>query len=241
MIVNRVEVEDTFAEAFPMYACRLLITAASRRWALTAALEAVGFATSIIMCPAEGGVECFVSSNATPDGRPGVIVQLYHRTIPELKLQLLSRVGQCVLTCPTTALFDALPKAKRRMRLGSSLAKFGDGFEYKREDYGRTMWHIPVMEGEFLVEDTVGVVKGVAGGNVIILSESLEAGLRAAEEAVRAIRRHVRGVITPFPGGIVRSGSKVGSLKYPKLRATLTTSSAPRSGIRCPAPSSPRA
>jgi len=220
MIVNDVEIEETFAEAFPMYVSRLLITAVNRKWATIAASKTVGFATSIIMCPAEGGIEGYVSKNVTPDSRPGVIVQLYHRTIPELKLQLMSRVGQCVLTCPTTALFDALPKTKRRIKLGSSLAKFGDGFEYKREEFGRVMWHIPVMEGEFLIEDSVGVKKGVAGGNIIVLSENLEVGLKAAETAVKAIRKYVRGVVTPFPGGIVRSGSKVGSLKYPKLTAT---------------------
>jgi len=220
MIVDGVEVEETFAEAFSMYATRLLVTAKNRRWARIAALKATGFATSIIMCPAEGGIEGFVSDSLTPDKRPGVLIQFYHRTIPELKLQILSRVGQCILTCPTTAVFDGLPKVRRKIRAGSSLAKFGDGFEHQQELYGRKMWCIPVMEGTFLIEDSIGVLKGVAGGNIIILAEDEEAGLTAAETAVRAVRRYVREVIMPFPGGIVRSGSKVGSLKYPKLIAT---------------------
>lgn len=220
MKLGDVEIESTFAEAFPMYATRLLITARNKRWALIAARKATGFATSIIMCPAEAGIEKLVPENVTPDGRPGVLIQIYHRSIPELKMQVLARVGQCILTCPTTALFDGLPKVRRKMRIGIALAKFGDGFEVKDRIYGRDMWRIPVMEGEFLLEDSVGVVNGVAGGNIVILAESLEAGLLAAENAVRFIRKYSRRVILPFPGGIVRSGSKVGSLKYPKLVAT---------------------
>jgi len=215
-----VTIEDTFAEAFPMYATRLLITAATRRWAYIAASKATGFGTSVIASPGECGIEALVSPSATPDRRPGALVQIYHSDLASLKLVTLSRVGQCVLTCPTTALFNGLPKVKRKMGIGKAIAKFGDGFEKKDSLYGREVWRIPVMEGEFVIEESVGVVRGVAGGNILILAKSLEAGLRAAEKAVRAIKKYVRGVITPFPGGIVRSGSKVGSLKYPKLRAT---------------------
>ncbi|RLE56153.1 MAG: formylmethanofuran--tetrahydromethanopterin N-formyltransferase [Thermoprotei archaeon] len=216
----RKKLEDSFAEAFPMYGTRLLITARDRKWALTAARCATGFATSIIACPAEAGIEKLVSPKSTPDGRPGVYIQIYHRSIPELKVQVLARVGQTVLTCPTTALFDGLPKVRRRLRIGQSIAKFGDGYEVKDAMYGRTVWRIPVMEGEFIVEDSVGVVSGVAGGNIVILARDLDSGLRAATEAVRAIRRLCPYVICPFPGGIVRSGSKVGSNRYPKLPAS---------------------
>jgi len=218
--VGDVEVEDTFAEAFPMYATRLLITALNEKWALTAARVATGFATSIIMSPAEAGLERLVPPEKTPDGRVGALVQIYHRSVPELKLQTIVRVGQCILTCPTTALFDGIPKAKRKMHIGEALAKFGDGFEVKDTMYGKTVWRIPVMEGEFIVEDTIGVAKAVAGGNLFILASSREAALEAAEKAVDEISKKCKNVILPFPGGIVRSGSKVGSLKYPKLAAT---------------------
>ena len=218
--VHDVEIEDTFAEAFPMYATRLLITALNEKWALTAARVATGFATSIIMSPAEAGLERIVPPEKTPDGRVGALIQIYHRSVPELKLQTVARVGQCILTCPTTALFDGIPKAKRKMHIGEALAKFGDGFEVKDTMYGKTVWRIPVMEGEFIVEDTVGVVKAVAGGNFFILASSREAALEAAERAVEEISKKCRNVILPFPGGIVRSGSKVGSMKYPKLAAT---------------------
>jgi len=218
--IGDVEIEDTFAEAFPMYATRLLITALNEKWALTAAKVSTGFATSIIMSPAEAGIERLVPPEKTPDKRIGVLIHIYHRSVPELKLQTIARVGQCILTCPTTALFDGIPRSKRKMHIGEALAKFGDGFEVKDTMYGKVVWRIPVMEGEFVLEDTVGVVKAVAGGNLFILASSHEAALEAAERAVEEISKRCRNVVLPFPGGIVRSGSKVGSLKYPKLTAT---------------------
>jgi len=218
--LGEVVIEDTFAEAFPMYTTRLLITASTRRWAYIAALKATGFGTSVIASPGECDIEALVAPNITPDQRPGAYIQIYHSDLASLKLVTLTRVGQCILTCPTTALFDGLPKIKRKMSIGKAIAKFGDGFEREDVLYGRRVWRIPVMEGEFIIEESVGVLRSVAGGNILILAKSQEAGLEAAERAVKAIKKYVRGVITPFPGGIVRSGSKVGSLKYPKLRAT---------------------
>jgi len=218
--LGNVIIEDTFAEAFPMYATRIVITAINRKWALIAAREATGFATSIIACPGEAGIETLLSPKITPDKRVGAAIQIYHSDPASLKLTTIMRIGQTVLTCATTAAFDGLPKVKRRMSVGRALAKFGDGFEKEDVIGGRKVWRIPVMEGEFIIEDSFGVVKGVAGGNILILAKSHEAGLKAAEKAVEAIHKYAKRVITPFPGGIVRSGSKVGSLKYPKLRAT---------------------
>lgn len=216
---NGVEIEDTFAEMFPMWASRILITADNEKWALTAARTATGFAASIIMSPAEAGIESMVPPNKTLDGRVGALIQIYHITRRELKTQMGLRLGQCVMTCPTTAAFDALPKAKRRLKVGRSLRLFGDGFQKKDVIVGRKVWRIPVMGGEFIVEDNFGVMKAVAGGNFLILAESRKAGLQAAEEAVNAISQSSKGVILPFPGGICRSGSKVGSMKY-KLKAS---------------------
>ena len=212
-------IEDTFAEMFPMWACRVLITADSEKWALTAAQTATGFATSIIMSPAEAGVEGILSEEKTPDGRLGVLIQMYSRSRFELKSEMIKRLGQCVMTCPTTAVFDALPKAKRRLKVGRSLRLFGDGFQKRDLLYGRSVWRIPVMEGEFIVEETFGVVKAVAGGNLLILAENKQSGLKAAEEAVKAIKEAADKVILPFPAGICRAGSKAGSLKY-KLKAS---------------------
>ncbi|MEM0007140.1 MAG: formylmethanofuran--tetrahydromethanopterin N-formyltransferase [Candidatus Bathyarchaeia archaeon] len=214
-----VKIADTFAEMFPLWAGRMLITADSEKWALTAAEVATGFATSVIMAPAEAGVEGIVPKEKTPDGRVGVLIQIYNRNRFDLKNQMVLRIGQCIMTCPTTAAFDALPEAKRRVKVGRSLRYFGDGFQKKGIIGGRKVWRIPVMEGEFIVEDSFGVVEAVAGGNFLILAKDKNSGLQAAEGAVKAIKNGASGVIMPFPGGVCRSGSKAGSLKY-KLKAS---------------------
>lgn len=224
---NGVEIEDTFAEMFSMWAGRVLITADNEKWAQTAAQTATGFAASIIMSPAEAGVESIVSPDKTLDGRPGALIQVYHRTRRELKTQMILRIGQCVMTCPTTAAFDALPEAKRRLKVGRSLRLFGDGFQRIDEMYGRKVWRIPVMEGEFVVENRFGVMRAVAGGNFLIMAENRKAGLQAAEEAVDAINEGSQYVILPFPGGVCRAGSKAGSMKY-KLKASTFHSYCPK-------------
>ena len=214
-----VNVEDTYAEAFPMIAGRILITADSEEWAMASATSATGFASSIIMSPAEAGIEgTKASSEKTPDGRSGVFIQIYHRTGREFKMQILARIGQCILTCPTTSAFDAMPHAKKKIKIGRAIRYFGDGFQRKDSIAGRTIWRIPVMEGEFVIEDKFGVKRAVAGGNFIIMAEDQKRGLKATSMAVKAIKE-VEGVITTFPGGICRSGSKVGSNKY-KLPAS---------------------
>ncbi|MCW4020002.1 MAG: formylmethanofuran--tetrahydromethanopterin N-formyltransferase [Candidatus Bathyarchaeota archaeon] len=217
--LNGVEIEDTFAELFEMWAGRVLITAENERWAQTAANVATGYASSIIASPAEAGIEGNVPSEETPDGRIGILVQFYHHSRGDLKKQMIARIGQCVMTCPTTAAFDALPKATRRLKVGRSLRLFGDGFQKKDELAGRNVWRIPVIEGEFVVENSFGTMKAAAGGNFLILAEDMKSGLKAAEASVEAIRRNVKYVVLPFPGGVCRSGSKVGSLKY-KLPAS---------------------
>jgi formylmethanofuran--tetrahydromethanopterin N-formyltransferase len=216
---NICTIEDTFAEMFPMWASRILITAANEKWALIAAKTASGFASSIIMSPAEASVERLVSPKETPDGRPGAIIQIYHSSRRELKHQMSLRIGQCVMTCPTTVAFDALPKAKRRVKIGRSLRLFGDGFQKSDKVAGRKVWRIPVMEGEFIVEDDFGIMKAVASGNMLILAKDWQSALKASEDAKEAITKNIRGVIMPFPGGLCRAGSKVGSLNY-KLPAS---------------------
>jgi len=219
VLENGMEIEDTFAEMFPMWAGRVLITAENEKWALTAAKTATGFGTSIIMSPAEAGIEAIAPADKTPDGRTGVIIQIYHRSRLDLKSQMILRIGQCVMTCPTTAAFDALPQAKRRMKVGRSLRYFGDGFQKRDTLFERRVWRIPVMESEFIVEDRFGTVSAIGGGNFLIMAENQKAGLQAAEEAVNAINQLRESVILPFPGGVCRSGSKAGSLKY-KLKAS---------------------
>jgi formylmethanofuran--tetrahydromethanopterin N-formyltransferase len=219
ILENDMEIEDTFAEMFPMWAGRILITAENEKWAQTAAKTATGFGTSIIMSPAEAGIESTVTADKTPDGRIGIVIQVYHRNRLDLKSQMILRIGQCVMTCPSTAAFDALPEAKRRLKVGRSLRYFGDGFQKSDTMFDRRVWRIPVMEGEFVVEDRFGAIHAIGGGNFLIMSDNQKAGLQAAEEAVNAIGKLNEKVILPFPGGVCRSGSKAGSLKY-KLKAS---------------------
>ena len=218
MRLHDAEVEDTFAEAFTMYGARVVITAASPEWAHEAARIATGFATSVIGCKCEAGIEVVLAPDATPDGRPGVSVLLFAMDREGVGKRLVDRIGQCVLTCPTTACFDGLEDAERTVDVGGNLRFFGDGWQQSKVVAGTRYWRVPVMEGEFLVQERFGVVKGVAGGNIIILAEDEAAALRAAEAAAGAMRA-VRGVILPFPGGIARSGSKVGS-RYKSLPAS---------------------
>jgi formylmethanofuran--tetrahydromethanopterin N-formyltransferase len=214
------QVADTFAEAFPITGARLVITAISSDWARTAATVLVGNATSVIACDVEAGIERDLSADETPDGRPGVSVLVFAFSRDSLGKALASRVGQCVLTCPTTACFNGLSDIPRDKQIvvGGQLRFFGDTHQSSKKLGSRRLWRIPVMDGEFLCEDRFGTVKGVAGGNLLICGVDQAAALSAAEHAVAAIRA-LRDVILPFPGGIVRSGSKVGS-RYKKLKAS---------------------
>lgn len=218
--LHGVEIVDTFAEAFPIKAARLLITAANRKWAHIAATVMCGNATSVIACDVEAAIERELSPEETPDGRPGVSVLVFGFSVDALGKAVQSRVGQCVLTCPTTACYNGIfdcPKEKR-FRVGGAIRYFGDGFQKSKKIADRRYWRIPVMDGEFVCEDEFGTITGVAGGNLLICGTDVTATLLATEAAVDAIRTG-RDVALPFPGGIVRSGSKVGS-RYPKLKAS---------------------
>ncbi|MGD6852174.1 MAG: formylmethanofuran--tetrahydromethanopterin N-formyltransferase [Candidatus Bathyarchaeia archaeon] len=213
-----VQVQDTFAEMFPLWAARVLITAANEKWAEIAASITTGYATSVIAASAEASVERTVPASETPDKRPGILIQIYNKDRFELKHSLMGRIGQCTMTCPTTAAFNGL-LGKRVLLIGSSLRYFGDGFQKKALIGGRKCWKIPVMEGNFFVEDGFGAMEAVAGGNFMIFAKTDAECLAASEAAVEAIRAQVPDVIMPFPGGVCRSGSKAGSLKY-KLKAS---------------------
>ena len=240
---NGVVIDDTFAEAFPMKATRIVVTAHRIEWARHAAVAATGFATSVIGCGCEAGIERELSADETPDGRPGIALLLFAMSGKELAKQIERRVGQCVLTCPTTAVFAGLsgpssagygerpPEGARpglgrpgaapegeAVALGKNLRFFGDGWQISKVIDGVRYWRVPVMDGEFVAQDTTAVVKGVGGGNLLLLARDTDAALAVAEAAVAAMRR-LRNVILPFPGGVVRSGSKVGS-KYPALGAS---------------------
>lgn len=212
-------IADTFAEAFDMRAARVIITAATPAWGRTAAQSMTGFATSVIGCKIEAGIEAELPPDETPDGRPGVSVLLFGFTDEEVASQLVDRVGQSVLTCPTTACFDGLREAGDRVAVGGVLRHFGDRLQSSKRLDGRRYWRIPVMDGEFLVEETFGVQNAIGGANFLILGGDPGAVLAAAEAASEAMRK-LRRMILPFPGGIVRSGSKVGAKRYKNLAAS---------------------
>jgi formylmethanofuran--tetrahydromethanopterin N-formyltransferase len=219
MNIRGVFIEETFAEAFTMRVARLIVTGRNMRWAREAALKLTGFATSVIGCKCEAGIEREVPEAETPDGRPGISILFLVMSKDDMGKRLIERVGQTVLTCPTTACYDGLPAAPDRVGVGSALRFFGDGFQSSKLIGGERFWRIPVMEGEFLVQEKFGMVKGVGGGNFLILARSADAALAAAEAAADAIAGHP-GVILPFPGGVVRSGSKVGSRRIKSMIAS---------------------
>lgn len=220
VLLNGVPVCDTFAEAFPIKATRLIVTAVNARWAEIAAAEFCGNATSVIACEIEAGVECRLTPDQTPDGRPGISILAFAFSRDRLAQALQARGGQCLLTCPTTACYDGLPEGEpdKRIPLGNAIRYFGDGKQISKVIGNRRYWRIPVMDGEFLCEDQLGTASAIAGGNLILCADSAVNALQAAETAVAAMAS-VREIVLPFPGGIVRSGSKVGS-KYRRLKAS---------------------
>jgi formylmethanofuran--tetrahydromethanopterin N-formyltransferase len=221
LTVRGIRIDDTFAEAFTMRATAVVITADSARWARQAAVTMTGFATSVIGSGCEAGIDSELSPRQTPDGRPGVRALLFAMSTGELQKQLQNRVGQCVLTTPGTACYAGLD-GEEALKLGNALRFFGDGWQISKRFDGKRYWRVPVMDGEFVCEAAAGLTKNaVGGGNLLIMGRNAETTLAAAESAVKAIGA-VPDVIAPFPGGIVRSGSKVGS----KYKASASTNEA---------------
>ena len=218
MKIQSTEITDTFAEAFKMSAARIIITAESDYWAMAAARSVTGFATSVIGCRCESGIEQKLSSNETPDQRPGVSVLLFANSSKGVGNRLVERIGQSVMTCPTTACYNGLEDAEESIAVGEKLRYFGDGYQASKVLNDRKMWRIPVMEGEFLMDNAFGVQAAVGGGNLLFLGKELSSTIKSAEAAATAMRQ-VPDIILPMPGGIVRSGSKPGS-RYKALPAS---------------------
>ena len=217
MIINGVQIDDTFAEAFNMRGTRVIITAQNHKWAYNAANAMTGFATSVIGCGVEAGIERELNPDETPDGRPGVAVLMFAMGSSVLMKQLENRMGQTILTCPTAAAFSGI-EGNERINLGKNLRFFGDSFQISKQFDGKRYWRVPVMDGEFITEETTGMVRAVGGGNFLVLASSQPQALAACEAAIEAMKK-IPNVIMPFPGGVVRSGSKVGS-KYKALFAS---------------------
>ncbi|MBX3420896.1 MAG: formylmethanofuran--tetrahydromethanopterin N-formyltransferase [Pirellulaceae bacterium] len=224
MQINDVDILDTFAEAFPMTATRVIITAADAYWARRAAESMTGFATSVIGCGCEAGIESEIPADQSPDGRPGVTVLLFSISGKELEKQLTRRISQCVLTCPSTSAFAGMT-GEKLISMGDHVRYFGDGYQQSKRIGERRIWRVPVMDGEFVCEDKTARQPAVGGGNFVVLSQSLQGALTACQAAQQAVQRLPR-VIIPFPGGVARSGSKVGS-KYRGLSASTNVAFCP--------------
>jgi len=210
MEINGTRILDTFAEAFPIWISRVIITAGTAEWAYRAAVEATGFATSKIYCPCEAGIERALDPYETPDGRAGFAILICAEK-KLMKSNVAARISQCVLPTPTASAFDGFPDAEARFY--TRMHYFGDTYEERCVVGGRKCWKIPVMEGEYVGEERFGTVKGIAGGNFLVMGKDRESALAGAEAAMEKITG-MHGVITSFPGGIIRSGSKVGCKNY---------------------------
>ena len=217
MKINNTEIVDTYAEAFSMWSAKVIITAETDHWALGAAQAMTGFATSVIGCKCEAGIETEIPANASPDLRPGVSVLLFAMDSESLGKRLMERIGQCVMTCPSTACYNGIDQGNE-ITVGGQLRYFGDGFQISKKIAEKQLWRIPVMDGEFLVADVFKTKEAVGGGNILILGKDQNTTLKAAKSAVKAMRE-IPNIILPFPNGVVRSGSKVGS-KYKALIAS---------------------
>jgi formylmethanofuran--tetrahydromethanopterin N-formyltransferase len=208
--INGTEILDTYAEAFPVWLSRVIITAATRKWAYKAAVEATGYATSKIGCPCEAGIEGYLSKKETPDGRAGVSIMICSEK-KTMKSNVASRISQCILPAPTASAYDGFPEAGSRFYI--RMHYFGDTYEERCSINGRKCWKIPIMEGNYIGEERFGTVKGIAGGNFLVMGKNQISALSGIEAAVDAIAG-LNGVITSFAGGIVASGSKLGSKNY---------------------------
>ena len=225
MHIGPTHIDDTFAEAFGMRYCRLVITAFDEYWLDTVVGEFCGYSSSVIACDCEAGLEQRLSTDETPDGRAGAAILAFGFSAETLAQAVANRTGQCVMTCPSTAAFNGLADAGQTVPLGKQIRYFGDGYQKSKLVFGKRYWRIPVMDGEFIVEDRLGVRKGVAGGNIILQAVDMPSALEAARRGVAAVTE-LPGVITPFPGGVARSGSKVGS-RYKALKASTSDSFCP--------------
>ena len=241
MKIKSTEIVDTFAEAFKMSGSRIIITAESKQWAMAAAQSITGFATSVIGCKCEAGIEKELLTEETPDNRPGISVLIFAMDADGLGKRLTERIGQCVMTCPTTACFNGL-ESNTTAIVGGQLRYFGDGHQSSKVLGKQRLWRIPVMDGEFVVDERFGIQDAVGGGNILILGKDQKTTLKAATAATKAMRE-IDGVVLPFPNGVVRSGSKVGS-KYKALIAssndaycptlrTVTNESLVPEGVNC--------
>jgi formylmethanofuran--tetrahydromethanopterin N-formyltransferase len=220
VVMPQAEIDDTYAEAFRSLYAEVLITAKNRKWLDEAIRACTGNASSTILCDCEAGLDRYVGpggdeSFSTPDGRPGAIIQFHiprfrKDRVEALERSVLVRVSQNVLTCPTCSCFNVLTESETFFKMGRKIAFFGDGHQFRDERFGRKVWIIPILSGEFIMERRIGYRDGLMGGNLWYFGATPEGALEGAEKGVEAVAK-IPGVIMPFPGGVAASGSKAGS------------------------------
>jgi formylmethanofuran--tetrahydromethanopterin N-formyltransferase len=212
-------IDDTYAEAFKSLYVEFLVTAKDRKWVDHAVNAATGNGSSSILCDCEAGMDRYVGpggdeSFVTPDGRPGAIIQLHiprfrKDRVEALERSALVRISQNIMTCPTASCFNLID-SEEYYHMGRKVAYFGNRFQKRIERYGRKMWWIPILGGEFVLDRRLGRADGLMGGNLWFFGKDTDSALEAAEKVCGAILP-VDGVITTFPGGVAGSGSKAGS------------------------------
>ncbi|MDF2955835.1 formylmethanofuran--tetrahydromethanopterin N-formyltransferase [Candidatus Alkanophaga liquidiphilum] len=219
-------IEDTFCEAFDGLFVRLCVTAGDEELLKRAAFGATALPCTVFG-ESEGGVECFLSKDETPDGRKGAIIQIWtsydpkdvQGSVERLEFELSKRVRQGILVVPTTAVFDApleSVEAKGKIDTMRRIGHCGDGYETVEERHEREVIVVPIMMGEFIIEKQLSYGVGVMGGNVWFFCDSMRSALEAGRCAVAAVR-DVKGAITPFD--ICSAGSKP-ETKFPEIGPT---------------------
>jgi len=220
----RVEIEDTYAEAFDGLYFRILVTADDEETLRRAAEDATA-TPSIVIGRIEGGIERYVDESETPDGRLGAILQFWaaldknkplNEVVDKLYREFSYRIRQDILVKPFTAVFDLCTDPIGKIDAMERIGHCGDGYEWTERLYGREMIIIPIMVPDFKIERYLGYGRGVTGGNFWYMCETKKAVLEAGREALKAIGK-IEGVITPFD--ICSAGSKA-ETKFPHIGPT---------------------
>jgi formylmethanofuran--tetrahydromethanopterin N-formyltransferase len=220
----RVEVEDTYAEAFDGLYFRILVTTDDRAVTRRAAEDAVA-TPSIVIGRVEGGIEKYVDKTKTPDKRRGAILQFWSaidekrplsETVERFYKEFSYRVRQDVLVKPFTSVFDACQDPIGRIDAMDRIGHCGDGFERMENLFGREMITVPIMVPNFHIERYLGYGRGVTGGNFWYMCSNKRAVMKAGHRVLRAVNT-VEGAITPF--GICSAGSKA-ETKFPQIGPT---------------------
>jgi formylmethanofuran--tetrahydromethanopterin N-formyltransferase len=212
-MVAKIEIEDTYAEAFTGIFCRLIVTADDAQTLRSAAEDSTA-TPSVVIGRVEGGIEKWLSEKETPDQRKGAILQFWGGidrkasladSLKKFETELSYRIRQDILVKPFTAVFDALPNAEGKLDVMTRVGHCGDGYEWIEKRHGREVIVVPIMVPDFIIERYLGYAHGVMGANFWVMCKTKMALKKAGEKALEAIHK-VNGVVTPFD--VCSAGSK---------------------------------